>query len=435
MAVKLKVPDAGVGEDPNLVSHTDEDEEIAPNASHWLEFDPEIGTVIHTAVHEGWGQDQLTQALQETSAFREVNDRRAALADPSQADDARAQLGVQVSQMLQRPTTDPAVQDALQRLQNGQATMASVQMMLGPLGQEGTPPERVIDLAASHGIPMSPQNAAQWTGMDEQTLDQQFAGMSQGLYPWKPPQIPYAQFASMFADVHQSEMGQPVDVQNPRFQQMLEQAAGNLGQYRQMLRSTDDWQNSSKGQQAITARTNDLVQSLLNGDATQEEMASNRSAYEQQVMSSFGQALLPLAPQQQVQQASQEGPGAVNLPPIPEGAQGQVLAVARRYLGVPYRWGGTNPGSGLDCSGYTQLVFRQLGVNLPRTAAQQAGVGQRVRSLADAQPGDLVFWHHASGNHIGIYAGNGMFYEAPHTGDVVKLARIGSMPTSIRRVL
>lgn len=95
-----------------------------------------------------------------------------------------------------------------------------------------------------------------------------------------------------------------------------------------------------------------------------------------------------------------------------------LLAVAQRYFGVPYRWGGTTP-AGFDCSGYTQYVFAQLGVSLPRTAAAQAASGRRV-SAAEARPGDLVAFGSGAGvYHIGIYVGGGKMYDAPNSGGTV----------------
>src|SRR5207237_773334 len=67
------------------------------------------------------------------------------------------------------------------------------------------------------------------------------------------------------------------------------------------------------------------------------------------------------------------------------------VEMARRYLGVPYVFGGTNPAVGLDCSGLVQLVYRQVGIPLPRTAQLQYEATPRV-SQADLQPGDLVFF-------------------------------------------
>jgi peptidoglycan DL-endopeptidase CwlO len=109
-----------------------------------------------------------------------------------------------------------------------------------------------------------------------------------------------------------------------------------------------------------------------------------------------------------------------------------VVADARKYLGVPYRWGGTDPATGLDCSGLTQRVFADLGVKIPRTVAQQQHAGRAVSSMAQARPGDLlVFGTH----HIGIYVGDGKMLHAPHRGEVVKVAKVYETPTKIRRVV
>jgi soluble lytic murein transglycosylase-like protein len=111
-----------------------------------------------------------------------------------------------------------------------------------------------------------------------------------------------------------------------------------------------------------------------------------------------------------------------------------VVADARRYLGVPYVFGGTDPATGLDCSGLVQRVYSDLGIKLPRVAADQARAGEPVASLAQARPGDLVAFN-SPVDHIGIYAGDGMMIVAPHTGDVVKLQRVYQTPSAIRRIL
>src|SRR4051794_25433711 len=97
-----------------------------------------------------------------------------------------------------------------------------------------------------------------------------------------------------------------------------------------------------------------------------------------------------------------------------------VVQDATRYLGVPYQWGGTDPSSGLDCSGFVQRAYKDLGIDLPRVAADQATQGQPVASLAEAKPGDLVAFD-SPVDHIGIYIGYNKMIVAPHTADGVRI--------------
>ncbi len=110
-----------------------------------------------------------------------------------------------------------------------------------------------------------------------------------------------------------------------------------------------------------------------------------------------------------------------------------VVADAAKYIGVPYLWGGSSPETGFDCSGLVQRVFGDLGISLPRTAAEQATMGVPVANLASAEPGDLVFFG-SPPDHVGIYIGDGKMIDAPHTGTVVSVQAVGD-PTQIRRIL
>jgi hypothetical protein len=111
-----------------------------------------------------------------------------------------------------------------------------------------------------------------------------------------------------------------------------------------------------------------------------------------------------------------------------------IVDLAEQQLGTPYVWGAEDPSSGFDCSGLVQYVYGQAGIDLPRVSADQARVGEKVSSLADAIPGDLVAFG-SPVDHIGIYAGDGKMVVAPHRGDVVKVQDITATPTAIRRVL
>jgi peptidoglycan DL-endopeptidase CwlO len=112
-------------------------------------------------------------------------------------------------------------------------------------------------------------------------------------------------------------------------------------------------------------------------------------------------------------------------------AAASAVAIASRYLGTPYRFGGSSP-LGFDCSGLIQYVFAQLGKRLPRTAAEQAAAVRHVPRSA-AKPGDLVLF--PGGGHIALYLGGNMMLDAPHTGTVVQIRKIYSANVSFGRVV
>lgn len=95
---------------------------------------------------------------------------------------------------------------------------------------------------------------------------------------------------------------------------------------------------------------------------------------------------------------------------IPSKLSEQILAVANRMMGIPVVWGGSSPSQGFDCSGLVQYVFRQVGINLPRTADLQFLVGKTV-SKSELQSGDLVYFttYEPGASHVGIYVGKGKF--------------------------
>lgn len=100
---------------------------------------------------------------------------------------------------------------------------------------------------------------------------------------------------------------------------------------------------------------------------------------------------------------------------------------ARRYLGVPYRLGGIDP-RGFDCSGLVYYVYHRLGLELPRSAAQQATVGRKIRR-SNLRAGDLVFFATGSGRevtHVGIYLGGRRFIHAPGQGKTVIISKLDS---------
>jgi peptidoglycan DL-endopeptidase CwlO len=111
-------------------------------------------------------------------------------------------------------------------------------------------------------------------------------------------------------------------------------------------------------------------------------------------------------------------PNATMAPP--SGRGGDVVAIAMRYLGVPYVWGGASP-SGFDCSGLITYAYAQIGISLPHYTVSQYQLGISV-SRDQLQPGDIVFFNGLG--HNGMYIGGGQFIHAPHTGDVVKISSL-----------
>jgi len=107
----------------------------------------------------------------------------------------------------------------------------------------------------------------------------------------------------------------------------------------------------------------------------------------------------------------------------------RAVAVGMRYVGVPYRWGGTTP-RGFDCSGFTQYVYAQLGKKLGRTVADQRD-DVRIVPRSQARPGDLIFF---GTSHIAIYLGGNKMLAAPHTGKTVQVQDIYSSNVSFGRV-
>ena len=105
----------------------------------------------------------------------------------------------------------------------------------------------------------------------------------------------------------------------------------------------------------------------------------------------------------------------------------QIVAKAKQYLGVPYKYGGSSP-SGFDCSGFVYYVYRNLGINISRTQTVMYSQGKPV-SKSDLQPGDLVFFQNtykAGLSHVGIYVGDGQFIHAPQSGKVVSYSNLNS---------
>jgi cell wall-associated NlpC family hydrolase len=119
------------------------------------------------------------------------------------------------------------------------------------------------------------------------------------------------------------------------------------------------------------------------------------------------------------------GPHGTVVAAEPELSAGEKLVgIAATMLGKPYRYGGDSP-KGFDCSGLVFYSFDRLGIRVPRTAAEQRQVAEKVKK-SNLEPGDLVFFRSSKGrvDHVGIYTGDGRFIHAPNAGKSVSYASL-----------
>ncbi len=135
---------------------------------------------------------------------------------------------------------------------------------------------------------------------------------------------------------------------------------------------------------------------------------------------------------------------AIKFSPVEERAnqqaalRGKVVNYALKFVGNRYVWGGTNPNTGADCSGFVQYVMRNAaGVSLPRTSREQAKTGRAVTS-SEMMPGDLIFYANSKGtvNHVAMYIGNGQIVHAASRRSGIKISTWNyRKPKTIRRFL
>ncbi|MFG1695831.1 C40 family peptidase [Nonomuraea sp. NPDC049309] len=100
---------------------------------------------------------------------------------------------------------------------------------------------------------------------------------------------------------------------------------------------------------------------------------------------------------------------------------GKAVAVAKKQIGDPYRYGAAGPGA-FDCSGLVQYAWRKAGVKLPRVASSQFARVRKKVSWRNLQPGDLMFFNGLG--HVGMYVGKGKMIHSPRTGERVRIDKL-----------
>ena len=120
--------------------------------------------------------------------------------------------------------------------------------------------------------------------------------------------------------------------------------------------------------------------------------------------------------------------GVVSFTKASSPVRSTLMSRANSHRGTPYRYGSSGGGT-FDCSGFTSAMYRKVGIRLPRTAAEQFGVGQHI-AKSSLTKGDLVFFRNTAGrrgiSHVGIYSGNGMFIHASSRGHAVRIDTLSS---------
>ena len=105
---------------------------------------------------------------------------------------------------------------------------------------------------------------------------------------------------------------------------------------------------------------------------------------------------------------------------------GNMLMQSISLIGIPYRWGGNTPETGMDCSAFIRYVFKKsMGIHLPRTSAEISRLGKRIH-IDQLEPGDLIFFNTKRGanTHLGMYIGDNKFIQAPRTGQNIQITEL-----------
>ncbi|RDU23430.1 C40 family peptidase [Anaerosacchariphilus polymeriproducens] len=208
----------------------------------------------------------------------------------------------------------------------------------------------------------------------------------------------------------------------------------------------ESMQSAKKEQEnSLQALISEKKEQVADFDSQLEEAKEKAAAYQAEVEAK--NAEIRAAEQREAQRRAANNPPSPSTPsspntpssnnnpapsvPVGSGQGSAVVQYALQFVGNPYVWGGTSLTNGADCSGFTQSVFANFGVGLPRTSGEQRGAGVEV-SYADAQPGDLICYS----GHVAIYMGNGQIVHAANSalGIVTGNATYRTI-LSVRRVI
>jgi cell wall-associated NlpC family hydrolase len=207
----------------------------------------------------------------------------------------------------------------------------------------------------------------------------------------------------------------------------LNTAVANLTNSKDALTSQESKLQTQES--AAAAATASAAASMQQAQALQAQQNAALSQVKGQVATLIKQQQAQAAAQQQATAqaaASTNTDTSGSFPPPPSNAGPGAIAVAaaESQIGVPYVWADSDPGVGFDCSGLTMWAWAQAGVDLPHYSGAQEADSAPVPSLADAEPGDLIFYGPGGSEHVAMYIGGGMMIEAPYTGATVHITPV-----------
>lgn len=226
-----------------------------------------------------------------------------------------------------------------------------------------------------------------------------------------------------------------------------ERPADTAGAFQERL---DAWKTGKYGQSSLSAGGGMTAQARGKKSVTRFDQNTFRAQAAQMFLEASNAAVLgDFRPQmdlgQRLEAARQAATTRVKVaqggankggPALGNDPGSKLVQVAAKQLGQPYVWGGeSRKEGGFDCSGLVQWAASQLGISLPRTAAEQGRVGKAV-AYKNMRPGDLLVAK--DGGHVVMYAGRGRVIAAPHTGTNVQWQPVGGFPPSsytVRRVV
>ncbi|HEX2045764.1 MAG TPA: NlpC/P60 family protein [Gaiellaceae bacterium] len=204
-------------------------------------------------------------------------------------------------------------------------------------------------------------------------------------------------------------------------EEVVERRAAQRAEIQDQLAERQRLYESIEGEIERLRAAEQARQARLAEQAREEAAAAQRPEADGSGQATASQPKQPApAPEPTPGPAPSPPPAPAPSPPAGPGHP-EVVPIALRYLGIPYRWGGASPSTGFDCSGFVMYVYGKIGISLPHHAASQYAYGRPV-ARSQLVPGDIVFFNGLG--HNGIYVGGGRFVHSPHTGDVVKISSL-----------